>query len=472
MFETCPSKDYPSKDSKTCANRSSGANGSGRNRSHLPLVVRHNRLIESRHKMTMAERRFILWNIAQINKDDTSFRPFEISVRDYFDVIGLKQISNPYDVVRRMHDRLTSRNIGIEYIDPKGRPAFTYMPWFAELEYRDGRIFSLLNFKLMPYLLQLKQDFTSIALEQAMILDGFYTGRMYDLLAQYRKVGSRTLMADFIRDRFNIQDKYPYFKDLRTRIVDPGIKEINAKTDLQVSYEIIKKGRRHVGFHFTISQSRATVTMRGNREEAYNDTRKIFRRLLGLGVKEAAARSLIAEYDDERIEWHISDYEDRRTKEMEIGVGWLVSAIREDYRPQVNHVDEQQESGRRARANRKRLEEELHTLQDLKADLDRLKRIADMTVIKELYEQIDEQEKNRIEDDFIAQLEGDEYKISDFLKNSWDALSCMIEMRRFWYAYNFTLFTDIADIAEAHGQDYRRLLGRIAEIESLLEVEK
>lgn len=451
----------------------SGLDADDLERGQASLVVRHNRLIESRHKMTMAERRFILWNIAQINKEDTSFRPFEISVRDYFDVIGLRQISNPYEIVRKMHDRLTTRNIGIEYTDSRGKAAFTYMPWFSELEYRDGRIYSLLNFKLMPYLLRLKRDFTSIAFEQAMILDGFYTGRMYDLLAQYRMAGERVLTADFIRDRFHIQDKYPYFKDLRTRIVDPAVREINSKTDLQVAYEIIKEGRRHVGFHFTISHSKATVTMKGNREELYSDTRKIFRRLLALGIKEMAARRLIADYEDERIEWHIQDYERRRNLKQDIGTGWLVSAIREDYRPPEDQEGEGTTSSRgQAWANRRRLEEELAALRDTKADLDRLKRISDMTVIKELYETIDQQEKDRIEQEFLRELEDDPYKIQDFRANGWDALGCMIEMRRFWYAYNFTLFTDIADIAETQGCDYRTLLHRISEIESLLEVRK
>ena len=432
-------------------------------------VVRHNRLIESRHRMTMSERRFILWNIAQISKDDSSFRPYEISVRDYFDVIGLQQISNPYEVVRKMHDRLTSRNVGIEYTDQKGRPAFVYMPWFSELEYRDGKIFSLLNFKLVPYLLQLKQDFTSIALEQAMILDGFYTGRMFDLLSQYLAVGRRRLTAEFIRERFNIQDKYPYFKDLRARIVDPAVKEINAKTHLDVSYQIVREGRRHVGFDFTISRSEATVTLEDNREEAFDKSRKLFRRLMSHGVKEAMARRLFSWFDDDRIAWHINHFEQRLKKGKETGAGWLVSAIREDYRPQDSLADLERQERTRARQVQKRLEEELESLENIRMDLDRIKRMTDLAVIKKLYKTIDQTEKRRIEKGFVKVLGDDKYKVADFRQNGWDALSCLIEMRRFWYEYNYTLFTDIADIADEEGYDYRSLIGRIEEIRSLLE---
>ena len=99
-------------------------------REQASLVVRHNRLIESRHKMTMAERRFILWNIAQINKEDTSFRPFEISVRDYFDVIGLRQISNPYEIVRKMHDRLTTGTSASNIRIQGARPLLHICPGF------------------------------------------------------------------------------------------------------------------------------------------------------------------------------------------------------------------------------------------------------------------------------------------------------------------------------------------------------
>ncbi len=429
------------------------------------LVVRHNKLIESRHKMTTAERRFVLWNIAKINRDDTSFKPFEIGVRDYFDMIGLKQTSNPYEVVKNMHDRLTQRNIGIAYKDKHGKTAFAYYPWFSELIYEDGRISSLLNLKLVPFLLQLKEQFTTIALEQAMILDGFYTGRVYDLLVQYRTIGSRKLTAEFLRDRFQITDKYKQFRDLRLYVVDPALKEINEKTDLYIYYDLIKEGRRFTGFDFKISASKPTVTLANNREEQDEETKRLFKRLIRLGIKVESARNLIAKYSDDRISWHITEYEKKRKSgnKNNVQVGWLIKGIKTDYRPQQTLFDKEHQNKVHHSQTQRHLKEELEHLNLIRIKLEKEKRIADLVVINDLYKGLPESEKFRIETNFIQSLE-DEFQKEDFAKKRWKSLVCTGEMRRFWYQYNPTMFIDIADIAVQEGHDWRALLNRITEI--------
>jgi plasmid replication initiation protein len=427
------------------------------------LVIRHNKLIESRYKMTMAERRFVLWNISQISREDTSFKPFEIGVREYFDLIGLKQTSNPYSVVKKMHARLTQRNIGIEYMDNQGRQAFAYYPWFSELLYEDGRIYSLLNVKLVPYLLQLKEQFTTIALEQAMILDGFYTGRVYDLLVQFRSIGKRTLTDAFIRDRFQITDKYKQFRDLRLYVIDPAVKEINEKTDLHIEYDLVKKGRRYTGFDFRIDTSRPTVTLENNREEQDAGTKRLFKRLVRLGVEQETVRKLIAKYSDQRISWHMEEYEKRRKGGLEIQVGWLVEGIRKDYRPQEIRVDRGQEIRAEKAQRRRRILEELDYLDNVRMGLEKSKRLSDLRVIDSLYRELPEKEQLKIETDFAESLEED-FQQEDFARNSWKSLSCTGEMRRFWYEYNPTMFIDIGDIAIAEGHDWRTILNRMSAI--------
>jgi len=439
------------------------------------LVVRHNKIIESRHKMTTAERRFVLWNIAKINRDDTSFKPFEIGVRDYFDMIGLKQTSNPYEVVKNMHDRLTQRNIGIEYKDKHGKTAFAYYPWFSELIYENGRISSLLNLKLVPFLLQLKEQFTTIALEQAMILDGFYTGRVYDLLVQYKAIGSRKLTAEFLRDRFQITDKYKQFRDLRLYVIDPALKEINEKTDLHIYYDLMKEGRRFTGFDFKISASKPTVTLANNREEQDEETKRLFKRLMRLGIQEDSARNLIAKYSDDRISWHITEYEKRRKSKngskKNVQVGWLVDGIKTDYRPQQTLFDKEQQNHVHQSKTQRHLKEELEHLDVIRIKLEKEKRIADLVVINDLYKSLPESEKFRIETNFIQSLE-EEFQKEDFAKKRWKSLVCTGEMRRFWYQYNPTMFIDIADIALKEGHDWRALLNRIIDIKKKTSIPK
>ena len=442
---------------------------------HENLVIRANKLIESRHKMTMAERRFILWNIAQIDKQDTSFKPYEIGVREYFDVMGLKQISNPYEVVKKMHDRLTRRNIGIEYTDEKGKSAFSYYPWFSRLDYRNGKIYSLINLELKPFLLELKEQFTSIHLEQAMILDGYYAGRMYDLLAQYRMIGSRILTIDFIKDRFDLIGKYRYFKDFRKHVIDHSVNEINEKTDLEVSYELIKEGRKYTGFEFRIGQSKPTVTLKDNREEQSEKTKKIFNKLVRIGILTEKARSIISQYSDERICWHLDAYQKKKGAGEDISAGWLIKGIEVDYRPRKTQFDQALKVKKEHHEIHKQNKAEYERLKSVISDVERLKRISDLKTIETLYSQVSEAEKQRIETEFIKILAIDNadtaedsdignWVIDDFRKNKWKSLACIAEMRQYWYQYGFSNFTDIADIAMENGIDYRKVIKKISEL--------
>ena len=49
-----------------------------------------------------------------------------------------------------------------------------------------------------------------------------------------------------------LNDKYSDVKNLRVRVLDPAVDEINKHTDLRVTMTPIRRGRRVTGFHFLI----------------------------------------------------------------------------------------------------------------------------------------------------------------------------------------------------------------------------
>ena len=75
-----------------------------------------------------------------------------------------------------------------------------------------------------------------------------------DRCAQFRKAGERTIPLARLREMLDLGDKYPRIETLRRRVLDPAIAEINQHTDLTVSVAPQRKGRKIVGFHFTIGQ--------------------------------------------------------------------------------------------------------------------------------------------------------------------------------------------------------------------------
>jgi Initiator Rep protein, WH2/Initiator Replication protein, WH1 len=200
---------------------------------------------------------------------------------------------------------------------------------------------------LKPYLLHLKDQFTSIALQYAIQLRSVYAIRIYELLKQYQRLRQRTLAVAELRRMLAIDEhKYTLIKDFRRRVIDIAQREINGKTDLCFEYEPIKTGRKITHFRFRIAAnvSVPAPAVADNPEQA-----KLVRRLEAHGVIPAEAGRLAASYAPERIAWHLAELQRRLKSRRPIAnpAAWLVQGIRDDYRPHPSmfaQADEQRRS--------------------------------------------------------------------------------------------------------------------------------
>ena len=95
--------------------------------------------------------------------------------------------------------------------------------------------------QIVPYLSNLKTNFTQYLQSDISNVSGAYTIRFYELVCQYRTIGKREISIQDLRFILNIGDKYPLFYDFKRRVIEPSIKEINDKTPIQISYEQKKR---------------------------------------------------------------------------------------------------------------------------------------------------------------------------------------------------------------------------------------
>ncbi len=358
------------------------------------LVVRHNKLIESRHRLTLLERRFMLWIISQIKQEDSQFHKYSISVKNFVDFSSLKDHGGYYQQISKMADSLTQKNIAIKNQETKKDK---YYSWFESIEYDwgNGQIFAEINNKIRPFLLDLKEQYTVITLEYALLLKRPYTHRLYDLLKQYERIGERTMEIEQMKDIFDISGKYPKYKDLRVRIIQPAQEEINKKTDISFDFFPIKKGRKVESIRFEIHKNRPEVTL-DNPEETNPQAKTLFQKLLRYGVQEKSARELVGNYENDRVKWHIAEYENRMKGETKPeGVGWLVKGIKEDYRPQKNIFEKVEKDEREKKEKIKRQQ------QAIEKEIDKIKEECDQenkVCIDEIIEAMTEEEKSEMLD--------------------------------------------------------------------------
>ncbi|MGV9033968.1 RepB family plasmid replication initiator protein [Lactococcus lactis] len=135
----------------------------------------------------------------------------------------------------------------------------------------DDKVMIRFNQDIMPYLIELKQNFTQYALSDLIDLNSKYSIILYKWLSmsynQYEhysaKGGRRAEQVEAYRNpSISMQElrtitdtttKYERFTKFETRVLREPLEEINAHTSFNVTYEKVKKGRSidSIVFHIT-----------------------------------------------------------------------------------------------------------------------------------------------------------------------------------------------------------------------------
>jgi plasmid replication initiation protein len=71
----------------------------------------------------------------------------------------------------------------------------------------------------------------------------FASIRLYELTNQFRMSGVRQISLDELRDFLATKDAHPRFADFKRKVLDKAVAEINEKTDMELSWQPVKKGR-------------------------------------------------------------------------------------------------------------------------------------------------------------------------------------------------------------------------------------
>lgn len=219
------------------------------------VAYKSNALIEASYKLTLQEQRLLLMCIGKLNpKDDKPQKTFDLTAEEFYLAFPDINRSNAERRLQEAIDRLWDRTISIHWKDEKRE-----IRWIQEkAKYRtgEGRVQIVFADSIMPYLTQLTQQFTAIAVKNVSALKSTYSIRIYELLMQFKKTGDRIINIDDFRSILSVEDKYNEFKILKRSVITPSIKELNEKSDLIVSLDLIKKGREVVALHFKFREDK------------------------------------------------------------------------------------------------------------------------------------------------------------------------------------------------------------------------
>lgn len=220
-------------------------------------VVKSNKVVEASYMLTLAEQRVLLSCIAQIDSksDLNEFCEFEVTAASVAELIGTEALSNAYRDLKKATEKLYERSVIIDDPDPEN-PSITQrkMRWISKIDYLPGEGKIILNFSsgMIPYLSQLSKEFTKYKLQHVAKFESVYSIRLYELLVQWNTFGHREIEVEWLKKRFQVAGKYDRVVDLKKRVIEPAVAEINEHSNFWVTYDQRKSGRvvTHFQFHF------------------------------------------------------------------------------------------------------------------------------------------------------------------------------------------------------------------------------
>ncbi|WP_307838247.1 replication initiation protein [Francisella noatunensis] len=168
------------------------------------------------------------------------------------------------------HNRKRIKEMSLSIMSkPIVLPDRTVVNWFSAIKPLEKEAGLEVRFDkaLKPYLIQLKERYTTAELEHLLTFKSKYSGRLYLLLKSeyglqenHKVIVPATFEVDDIINRFSMPDtykrRYSHFKE---SFLHKSLEEINTLTEFFVTYDVIKAGRKVWKIQFLITKPSKTT---------------------------------------------------------------------------------------------------------------------------------------------------------------------------------------------------------------------
>ena len=212
-------------------------------------IKQSNNLCEARYKLTKYEQRMVIAICSQIDDRKDELPIIKVKATDLADFCEFDK-SKKYTMVKTTARTLRSRTL--EYQTANGDWYVTGWINSAFYNTKDSTITFTFDERLKPELLKLKSAYLLTPAEPLMKFDRDYSVRLYFILKKMLKIKDFEYSLDYFRDRFQLGKGYKLFANLKNKVLEPALDEINEKSDISVWHEYIKEGRAHTKIHFIV----------------------------------------------------------------------------------------------------------------------------------------------------------------------------------------------------------------------------
>ena len=231
------------------------------------LVVKSNQVVEASYRLSVLEQRVLISAIAKIPKQIavTDDEIYTVSTND-LQSIGVHE-KTAYKELKLAVERLYERSINL--IDGSG----SKIRWVQRIDFNDSKSEIAIRFSkdILPYISNVKANFTQYLLSDVATMKSAYSFRLYELVAQYKNIGKRLIGIDDLRLMLDVGKRYKTTGNLIAWVIQPSIDEINEVTNLTVTVEPKKTGRKYTHLEFIIKVKAKATAHQIQRDDTTGD---------------------------------------------------------------------------------------------------------------------------------------------------------------------------------------------------------
>jgi plasmid replication initiation protein len=197
-----------------------------------------------------------------------------------------------------------------------------------------GRIQLTIAEELKPYLVDLKNNFTSFQLFSVLSMSSKYAKWIYIQLSRWKDIGVQKFDLEELKIMLNLKDRqgklpeqYKQWGQFKDNVLEPSMRQINGHSDLEVTYETEKRGKKINTIIFYIKSRKQFQTLIPFGNETSNtddvDGIRLKERLRAIGVIDAKLINAILSNSEFRIKANKALYEMAFNKKIANPAGYF-----------------------------------------------------------------------------------------------------------------------------------------------------
>lgn len=226
---------------------------------------------KQRSPLSETEQMVALAIVSKISPEDRDFQSYRVTPAELSRLTG---IAANHLSGKRIDDICV--NLMTTAFTIRNSKEVIHVPFFTEARrvVETGTIFFQFSPRLKPYLLDLKDNFTSYRINVIASISGAHSKRFYELLVQWRSYHKPWVVKlDELKEMLFIDKKRHQRFDSFKRIIVQAQSEINRKSDIEITWKPITNGRKVTSLEFLI-RSKPKSQSEFDRVEADFDLRR------------------------------------------------------------------------------------------------------------------------------------------------------------------------------------------------------